>query len=498
MPTGPQPARPPQAGDAARPDSTRTLLVLGSAGMAYAMGQTTLFPALSELIRALHTDAGSVAWTFSGYMVSAAVLTPVFGRLGDMFGKRVILVLALVLFTVGNVISALGDTLVIVVLGRVVQGASVGVFPLAFGVIRDEFPPERVRTGVGVISGTVGVGSGVGLVVGGLLVDHADYHWIFWASAMVGAVSAVACRLYIPESLVRRPAPVDIRGAVVMAVGLVLPLVAISEAKTWGWASPRTLGLIAAGAVVLAGWVVLERATEHPLVNMRTLGQPPVLATNVVTILIGFGMFGSYVLVPQLAQAPSSGGFGFGDDATIAGLLLVPGSLLMLVTGPVSGMIGARFGSRIPLAVGGVINGAGMLALAWSHGSYLLVLVLTSVALTGVGLGYAALPNLIIDAVPRSETGEATGVNTVMRGIGAALGGQVVATILAGSAAAGSTAPAESGFRTAFVVGATMALVGAGFALLIPRARGAPGEHLDVLGEIGAAAPLGEPPYVPD
>src|SRR5690242_9818090 len=210
---------------ASRPNPMRSLAVLSLAGLAFSLAQTMIIPALGDLKERLNADETGVAWTLTGYLLAAAVATPVFGRLGDMFGKRRMLVVSLAFFAAGSVVSALGQSLEVVVIGRVLQGVGGGIFPLCFGIIRDEFPPNRVGQSIGLISATLGIGGGLGLVVGGLLVDHASYHDIFWLSAVMSAVAAVAVQLLIPESPVRQPGKVDVRGAAVLGVGLVLPMV---------------------------------------------------------------------------------------------------------------------------------------------------------------------------------------------------------------------------------------------------------------------------------
>src|SRR5436305_2339368 len=232
-----------------RPHPMRSLLILGAAALSFALAQTSLIPAIGDLITEFHTDAAGVAWTLTGYLLSAAVCTPLLGRLGDMFGKRRMLVIALALFAAGNVVAALGDSLGVIVAGRVLQGAGGGIFPLCFGIVRDEFPPERVRSSIGLISAIAGIGGGLGLIVGGLLVDNASYHWIFWIGAAVAVLAAVAAQLLIPESPARTPVRVDLRGAAVLGVGLTRPLYAIAKANAWGRGSAKTLGLIAAGLV---------------------------------------------------------------------------------------------------------------------------------------------------------------------------------------------------------------------------------------------------------
>src|SRR4051794_17502500 len=454
-----------------RPHPLRSLLILSLAALAFALAQTTLIPALTDLARSLHTDASGVAWTVTGYLLSAAVCTPVFGRLGDMFGKRRLLVVALSLFAAGSVVSALGHSPEVVVLGRVLQGAGGGIFPLCFGIIRDEFPRERVAGSIGLISATFGIGGGAGLILGGVITDHASYHWIFWLGAITALLAAIATEIFVPESPVRTPGRVDFRGAFVLGLGLTAPLLAIARANDWGWGSARTLGLFAAGAVILAGWVALQRRTEEPLVDIETLSRPPVLMTNVATLLVGFGMFGSFILIPQLAEAPESTGYGFGLTATGAGLLMLPGALVMLVAGPFSGVLTRRYGGRLPLALGALIAAFGLLAMGLDHGTEGAMVAWNVVLSVGIGLAFAAMPNLIFDAVPQSETGEATGFNTLVRSVGASLGSQIAAAILTGSALVGTLLPADSGYTTAFAVSAVVAMVAAVVAIMIPRVR---------------------------
>jgi EmrB/QacA subfamily drug resistance transporter len=470
---------------------TWTLLILSVSALAYALAQTTVVPAIPDLMRGLHTDESGVTWTLTGYLIAASVATPVVGRLGDIYGKRRMLVVALVSFAAGSVVAAVSSQLWLVVAGRVVQGVGGGIFPLCFAIIRDEFPPERVARGIGLMSALAGIGGGAGLILGGLLVDHASYSWIFWLGALMASAAAVSAWLYVPESPIRTPSRIDVRGALVLAVGLTLPLIAVSGASRVGWGNPWTIGLIAAGVIVLAVWVALERRTPQPLVDIGALRNPPVLMTNIATLLVGFGMFGSFILIPMLAQAPVSTGYGFGVDATRAGLLLLPGSLGMLAFGPLSGVIGSRFGNKVPLTIGSAVTALGLALLAASHDSQLAVLGFTFVMSSGIGLAFAAMPNLILEAVPARQTGEATGFNALVRSVGSSIGSQVSATILAASAVAGVAT--QSGFTDAFAVSAVVAACAGVAALFIPRASVRP--RAAVLEELGAASPLAEPAY---
>ncbi|MGA7434988.1 MAG: MFS transporter [Solirubrobacterales bacterium] len=474
----------------ARPKPMRTLAILGLAALSFALAQTTLIPALAELAVEFNTNASGVAWILTGYLIAAAVFTPVFGRLGDMFGKRRMLVIALAIFAAGSIVSALGDSVQSIVIGRILQGVGGGIFPLCFGIIRDEFPRERVAASIGLISATAGIGGGLGLILGGLILDNASYHWIFWMGAGMAIIAAFAAQFLVPESPNRTPAKVDYRGAVVLAVGLTLPMYAIAQANNWGWGSTRTIGLSLIGVAILAFWVWLERRTKDPLAEVSLMAHPPVLMTNIATLFIGFGMFGSFILIPQLVEAPVSSGYGFGYSATQAGLVMLPAALMMLVAGPLSGRLGTMVGNKVPLALGGALAGIGLLGMGFMHETVLPIILWNIVSSMGVGLAFAAMPNLIMESVPASRTGEATGFNALIRSVGSSLGSQVVASILTASIVAGAVLPTGDSYTTAFMVAAGMSILAGLMALLIPSTSHA---HVSAAEEIGAASPLGEP-----
>ena len=454
----------------ARQHHNATLAILAIGALAFALAQTTVIPALGDMAKAFGVGTSDITWMVTAYFLAASVATPVLGRLGDMFGKERFLAVSLAAFAVGSVVCALSDALTPMIVGRALQGIGGGVFPLSFGIVRDEFPMPRVPTGIALLGATAGIGGAIGLPLGGLLVDQASYHWIFWVSAAMAVLATLATLRFVPESPVRTPGRIDFAGAGFLAVGLSAVLIAISRANQWGWTSDRTLGLIAAGLAVLAGFVAFERRHPAPLINMRTLSRPPVLITNLSTVLVGFGLFGTFILIPQIAELPKGGDVGLGLNATQAGLLMAPGGLMMLIAAPMVGRISERFGSKLPLAAGAVIAAAGLAGMGAWHDSAGLIILWGAVMNTGVGCAFAALPNLVIAAVDAHETGEATGVNTIARNVGASLGGQVAASIVASHVLAGGL-PANLGFETAFLVSAGVALLAGVCGLLIPVVR---------------------------
>ena len=445
-----------------------TLAVLSLGVLAFTLSQTTVAPALPHIQSSLDITESSVTWTLTGYLVSASVMTPILGRLGDMFGKKRLLMVTLALFAVGSALCAVAPSIGVLIAGRVIQGAAGGLFPLSFAIVRDELPPDKVSSSIGIVSSITGIGGGIGLVLGGVIVDHASWHWIFWLSLAMTLVALVTTYALVPESPITTPGRVDWGGAMLLLLGLSAPLIGVSQSTTWGWGDPRTIALVAAGVPLLVGLVVFERRQKQPLLDMATLMRRPVLATNAATAFIGFAMFGSFVLIPQIAQIPESTGYGLGDTAAVAGLLLLPSTIVMLVAAPISGRIGARRGSKGPLAAGALITGVALAFLAVAHSTPIELMIASALMGLGVGFAFAAMPNLIIEAVRQEQTGEATAVNALTRSVGSAIGAQVCGTILTGSVLAGSELPGESGFTTAFAVAAGVAMLGAGIALIVP------------------------------
>jgi len=445
--------------------------VLALGALSYALLQTMVAPALPEIQRELGATPTTVTWVLTVYLLSASVCTPILGRLGDMFGKERVLVLVLAMFAVGSLIAALSSSLGLLVAGRAVQGAAGAVFPLAFGIIRDEFPRERVATGIGLISATFGIGGGGGLVLSGLIVDHLSYRWIFWFGLVVVVAATIATHLFVPESPVKSPARIDFAGAALLSAGLTCMLLAVSEGNRWGWSSAPVIGLFVAAAALLVICVLFEQRASEPLVDIDLLRLRGVWTTNVTAFLTGFGMFGSFILIPQFVQMPEASGYGFGADVTAAGLFMAPSAIVMLFAGPLAGSLAGRVGSKVPLMIGTLAAAASFGFLAIAHSDEWQIVAASVLLGFGIGMSFASMANLIVEAVPQHQTGEATGMNTIMRTVGGAFGAQIAAAIVTSHLEPGTSFPQESGFTTAFAMGSVALLIALVAVLLIPGRR---------------------------
>jgi EmrB/QacA subfamily drug resistance transporter len=457
--------------DASHPERQHynvTLAVLTLGTVAYALLQSLVAPALPDIQHALHTSESSVSWVLTGYLLSASVATPIIGRLGDMYGKERMLMIVLAMLAVGTLLAAVASSIGLLIAARIVQGAGGGIFPLAFGIVRDEFPREKVAGGIGLLSSLLGIGGGAGVVLAGVIVDHVSYHWLFWLPLAAIVIAAVATHFFVPESPVKVPGRINWLGALLLSAGLAAVLFAVSKTSTWGWGSSRTLGLIAAGLLALVAWVAAEMRAREPLVDMRMMRIRGVWTTNVVAALLGVGMYSSFILLPLFVEEPKSTGYGFGASVTGAGMFMLPSTMMMLLVGPLSGRLERRFGSKPPLLAGALSSAVAFLLLALAHGHPWEVYIASALLGIGIGLAFAAMANLIVQNVRQDQTGVATGMNTVMRTLGGALGAQVAGTFLANNLA-GDGLPTEHGYALGFVMCAGALVVGLLFALAIPN-----------------------------
>jgi EmrB/QacA subfamily drug resistance transporter len=452
-------------------DHRLTFVVLAVAGTAYAVMSGIVAPALPDIQEAMGTGSTGGGWVLTAFLLSTAVATPIVGRIGDMFGKERVLLGVLTAMVMGSALCGVAGSLLVLITGRVLQGIGGAVFPLAFGIIRDEFPVARRPGGIALMSSLLGIGGGAGVIMTGPIVEHLGLSWIFWIPLILAAVALVATALFVPESPVKVPGRVNVRSALLFSGWLVFLLVAVSEGPDWGWTSVRVIGLLVLAALTVAAWVRFEERSPQPLVDMHMMRLRGVWTVNLVALLLGAGMYSSFILIPTLVQEPTSSGYGFGASITEAGLYMAPSAFVMLLASPLAGRLAKRFGSRLPLVLGAAMTTAAFVLLAAEHGQKASVFVGTTVLGFGVGLAFASLANLIVDAVPPHQTGVATGINTMVRTVGGAIGSTVAAVMLAAGTVA--AVPPSTAFTNTFLAAAGAQVLALLAALLIPRARSA-------------------------
>jgi EmrB/QacA subfamily drug resistance transporter len=471
----------------ARQHPNLTLAVLSVSALGYILLQSMVLPALPEIAHQLKTSQDTVAWVLTAYLISASVATPVLGRLGDMIGKKKVLIVVLVLLIVGSLLAALTSSLPVMLIARAIQGGGGAIFPLAFSIIRDEFPRERVAGAIGVLSALIGVGAGVAIVIAGPIVENLSIHWLFWIPGAMTILALVATIFFVPESPITSPGKINTLAVLTLSAWLIALLVGVSEGEAWGWTSVRVLGLFVLAVLMFVAWIATETRAEQPLVDVRMMRIPAVWWTNISATLFGFGMYSIFLVIPAFLQTPKSAGYGFGASITRSGLALLPLSGAMLVAGILTGRFSTRFGSKVPLVVGSAFSAAGMLLLAVAHGSEWEFYV--TMALVGVGIGFAfsAMSNLVVEAVPANQTGVATGMNANVRTIGGAIGSTLAASLIA-STVVGHALPKERGYELSFIVlGAGLGLAGVAAAFVpslgkrTTAARASEGHEFDTM-----------------
>ncbi|GAB2842851.1 hypothetical protein GCM10022221_47590 [Actinocorallia aurea] len=450
------------------------IATLALAGTVAAIMQTLVTPLIAELPQLLHTSAANAAWVITITLLVSSVCVPVTGRLGDMVGKRRMLLLCTIPLIGGSVLCALSSSLLPMIVGRGLQGMGMGMIPLGIALLRDVVPTERLSSAIALVSASMGIGGALGLPIASAVAQYANWRVLFWGSAALAVLIAVTVHLVIPDvPAAAKGQKFDYVGALGLGAGLVCLLLAVSKGADWGWGSATTVGLFAAAVVILLGWGFAELRIHDPLVDLRTTARPRVLVTNIASIFVGVGMYASMLIMPQLLQFPSATGYGLGQSMLAAGLWMAPGGLMMMVVSPLGGKLTNRRGPKFTLVAGVLVVAAGYAVsfplMQWAWGIMLVVMITSG----GVGLAYGAMPALIMGSVPVSETAAANGFNTLMRALGTSTGAAVIGVVLAHMTVdvGGHTLTSEDGFRTGLIIGCGVALVAAAIAALIPADR---------------------------
>jgi MFS family permease len=462
-------------------NSTRSLspgaitAVLALSGTLVALMQTLVVPLLPDFPRILNVTSDDASWLVTATLLSSAVATPIVSRSADMYGKRKMMVVCLAIMVAGSIIAAVGGSFLWLIIGRALQGFSSALIPVGISIMRDELPKEKMGSAVALMSATLGIGSALGLPLAGLLYESLGWESIFWVSAGAGALLLLAVVLVVPESRVRTPGRFDYLGAVVLSAALASLLLAISKGGSWGWGSEPVLLLFCAAALLLAAWVPYELKIGQPMVDLRTSARRPVLLTNLASLLIGFAMFANMLLTTQQLQLPASTGYGFQLSVVTAGLCMVPSGLAMVLFAPVSGGIIRRFGGKTAIVAGAAVMIAGYVGRVFFWDSIASVIIGSTVVSIGTAIAYAAMPTLIMGAVPITETASANGLNSLVRSIGTSTSSAAVAAVLTSVTMTAGTVrlPSFEGFKDVFWMAALASAASIAAAVFIPRAAAA-------------------------
>jgi MFS family permease len=450
---------------------TSIVVVLAFAGIVVSLMQSLIIPIVPELPRLLGATASDTTWAITATLLAGAIATPTVGRLGDMFGKRRMLLISIGLLVAGSVVGAFATTLVPLIIARALQGLAAGVIPLGISIMRDELPPEKLGGATAAMSASLGVGGALGLPTAALIADQLNWHILFWTAAALGAIAFVLVIVVVPESPLRTGGRFDIVGALGLSAALAALLLAVSKGADWGWGSVLTIGLFIAAAVLLVAWGAWELRTTNPLVDLRVSSRPALLLTNGASMVFGFAIFAMSLVLPQLLQAPVSTGYGLGQSMLTVGLVMAPSGLVMMAIAPLSARITRIAGPKTSLMLGALVVAIGYGTTVVFMNATWQILIASSIIGVGVGLAYGAMPSLVMAAVPRNETAAANSLNTLMRSIGTSVSAAVAGLVLAQMTISVGPAqiPSQDAFRLVLGLAAVAAMVALGVATFLPR-----------------------------
>jgi EmrB/QacA subfamily drug resistance transporter len=413
--------------------STKVLIVLASIAIMVMYVEAMAFPSLEKVMGSYGLkypeDAALASWVITIYMVVGAVAIPVFGKLGDIYGKKKMLTIAMIIYSISVTFTGfsrdISDSFYVLLAFRAVQGLGMSMFPLAFSLIRDEFPVERIAIAQGVVSASFGVGTAVGFVLGGFVVDNLGWQWTYHTVIPFVVLATLFVTFRIRESPIKLQAKVDYIGAGFLGLVLSSFLVAVTEGENQGWTDPVILSLFAISVLSLVAFVIRQIDAKDPLVRPALMKVRDIALVNVIAFVIGFGLFGAQSVIALMAQ------FKFGLDPLHTGFLMLPVSAVSLIMGPTVGMLVKRRGPKWPIVIGMLLPVIGFLYLYFSHETQLDLVI--GITIMGGGMSFAMVGsiNMVIISTPQRETAISSAMNMIIRTAGSVVGPAVATVIIA-------------------------------------------------------------------
>jgi MFS family permease len=436
----------------------KVLAVLSLVATMVMYAETMLIPAIPDLIKDFHVSYSMSSWILTAYLVSGAVMTPIAGKLSDIYGRKKILLIIMVIYAVGVSLAGFAANIYFMLLARAIQGIGMSMFPIAFGIIRDQFPREKISIGQGVITSMFASGAVIGLAVGGIIVQNYGWHTTFFTIIPIAIALLLIIRRLInvddgdqqqqqgqkqsqivedknireikknTENISDKKSvnQIDVKGAITLATMvtsflLVLTFIETSGSNTNSGSSTQVLvPFLILGIVSFILFVVIEKRAKYPLVDFKLMLNKSILPANLIIMLVGLSMFMVFQTVPILVRNP--GPIGFGEDAVSTGKVQLPFAIVLLIFGPTSGFIVSRLGSLKPIMIGSIITAVAFIGLLLFHSTELLVSTNLAILSTGLSLTSVGTMNVIILSTPRQFSGISLGMTLLMRIIGSAIG----------------------------------------------------------------------------
>ncbi|MCK9563775.1 MAG: MFS transporter [Bacteroidales bacterium] len=425
---------------------------------------TMIYAAMRVLVEDFGSP-GAISWAITGFLLVSAISAVLFGRLGDMFNRKRLLLWVIVISIVGSLISGFSSTITGVVVGRCVQGVAGGIFPLCIGVLRENIDIRKLPIFIGFLSGVMSVTGGVGLYLGGMIIDHLSWHWIFFTTASIGVIAWIVVYIAIPDNAGKDPEPgTNYLGGLLFAPSVAFLLIAFTKVRDWGFASPSVVTLLMLSMVLAVLWVRSELKAEKPLLNVRLL-----LDREILLVVLATGFFGlSWMQFGQtwslFLQQSVDTGAGLGLSASAAGLVMQPQSLMSLIAGPVAGWFLIRYGTRASILLGSFGLGAAWVAAILKNDAVWFILLLMIVMGFTSSFLVTVKVSIMARAAPAHQTGEAIGMLTLVRSIFNSIGALVVFFLLSSTTVTGPDGRGQ--FPSAAAYDITMSYIAVGTLLI--------------------------------
>ncbi|MSW93616.1 MAG: MFS transporter [Actinobacteria bacterium] len=448
-----------------------TIAVLATSGTVMAIMQTMFIPLLVKIPEILDCTTDNASWLITATLITSVVAIPTMSRLADMHGKRKMMLISICLMVAGSLLGAVSTDLAVLIVARALQGFAIAMIPLGMSIMRDLVPPERLASGVALMSGSMGIGSSIGLPFGGIIYENLGWHAIFWVSVVTGSLCGLAVFAIVPESKVRAGGRFDIRGAVLISVALTSFLLGVTKGTHWGWTSPSILACWVVVIAVMLYWFPYELKSGHPIIDLRSSAQPSVLITNIASVFVGTAMYANMLSSTQFLEMPTASGYGFGLSVSQAGLLIAPASFAMVLMAPVAAKVTNVYGPKITLMMGGLLLGVGYVLRMFFMAEPWQIVVGAIVVSLGTMTSMSAAPNIIMRSVPITETAAANGLNNVVRNIGMSVSSAAVVAFLTGlTFVVGSQVfPDRMAFVYIYIAAGLCGFAGAIVAVFLPK-----------------------------
>jgi EmrB/QacA subfamily drug resistance transporter len=450
-----------------RRHATRVLLTLTCAALLITYVETMVIPGVPTIQKDFATTASVTSWITSALLIVGAVVSPLFGKLGDTYGKKRILLASIVFYIAGVGIAGFAPTIYFLILARAVQGVGFAMVPLALAIIADVFPKERVATAQGIISATFAIGASAGLIIGSYIVQDLGWQWAFHTAFLLSIIMFVAVMTVLEKDTPRQKAKLDYGGAAILMGGVTLVLLYLTEGPSLGWLSYENVALLILGLALTVFFFYYESRRTAPMIRLGLLRILNVFISNIVGILSGITMFLLFFAVVYYTELPVPFGLGLGIVA--AGLVLAPATITMLLAGPLIGRMTTRSGPKPVLFFGALVSMLGLVLFIVNRGTTNDLTLDAAVSLVGLVSLIIPIVNMISVSLPSKNVAVGLGMNTMLRNVGGAIGPVLATTIMTTYTVKNISysIPSSYAFNLIFIIGIVLMLAIAVMSLFV-------------------------------